>query len=512
VIGVLRFNYFGRVLLIGLSFVLLADCSKNSEEADLMLSDCYIVDGTGSQGYRGDIYILEDRIYRITDPGTGYYTAKETIDASKFIVTPGFIDVHAHGNPEVTPAFDNFLAMGVTTIFLGQDGGSPWVRELKSLIANEDSLRTGVNIAYMAGHGTLRRGSGVDENEANAREIERLSDLVRQSMDAGCFGVSTGLEYLPGSFADKTELEGLAKAVGENNGMIMSHLRSEDDDILNNSLRELVSQGQYSRVHVAHLKSVYGKGQGRAEEILSIFSEAHESGVNLTADMYPYLASYTGISILFPQWAKTREKFEYVRVSRKNELRQYLYDRVMGRNGPGATLFGGPPFIGMTLKEVAENADVSFVDVLMRLGPESISAAYFIMDQELQDRLFLAPYIMVSSDGSPTIHHPRGYGTFAKVLRHYVFENRLLTLREAVYKMTGLPAATVQLRDRGQVVEGYFADLNMIDTTRVRDMATFSEPHVKAQGFITTIVNGKVVRTEEEGVKLLNGRFLNSLD
>ncbi len=501
-----------KFLFVGACFIVLSGCDNGVCEVDLKLSDCYVVDGTGSPGYRADIYIHGDRIFRISDSGKATCTAKETIDASKYIVTPGFIDVHAHGNPEVTPEFENFLAMGVTTIFLGQDGGSPWVRELKLLIANADSLSIGVNIGYMAGHGTLRRGSGVDEAEANAREIERLSDLVRQVMDAGCFGVSTGLEYLPGSFADKSELTGLAKAVGENNGMIMSHLRSEDDDVLDLSIKELVSQGQYARVHVAHLKSVYGKGQGRADAILSLFDDARESGVELTADMYPYLASYTGIAILFPHWAKTKEKFKYVRVSRKKELRQYLYDRVMARNGPEATLFGSPPFTGMTLAEVAEKSESSFVDVLMQLGPESMSAAYFIMDQELQDRLFLAPYIMVSSDGSPTMHHPRGYGTFAKVLRRYVFEHHLLTLPEAVYKMSGLAATTVNLKDRGRIAEGFYADINIIDTTTVRDMATFSEPHLMARGFKYTIVNGEIIRTEKEGLKMLNGSILNALD
>jgi N-acyl-D-amino-acid deacylase len=505
-------KHFSRVFIIALCYIALAGCGSDVCESDLMLSDCYVIDGTGGPGYRADIYIRGDKIYRMTDPGVGDCTARETIDASKYVVTPGFIDVHAHGNPELTPGFENFLAMGVTTIFLGQDGASPWVRELKSYIVNEDSLRTGVNVAYMAGHGTLRRGSGVDDTEANEREIERLSDLVRNVMEAGCFGVSTGLEYLPGSHADKRELTGLAKAVGKNDGMIMSHLRSEDDDVLDASLKELINQGQYTRVHVAHLKSVYGKGSGRAEEILSIFDDAHESDVHLTADMYPYLASYTGISIVFPPWAKTKEKFEYVRVSRENELRHYLYTRVMARNGPGATLFGNPPYTGMTLKQVARESGSSFVDVLMRLGPESISAAYFVMDQELQDRLFLAPYVMVGSDGSSTMHHPRGHGTFAKVLRYYVFETHLLTLPEAIHKMTGLSATTVNLQNRGRIEEGFYADLNIIDTAIVRDMATFSEPHLMARGFKYTIVNGKIARTDQKDGVVLNGRFLSSLD
>jgi N-acyl-D-amino-acid deacylase len=294
--------------------------------------------------------------------------------------------------------------------------------------------------------------------------------------------------------------------------MIMSHLRSEDDDVLDHSLEELIRQGKYTRVHVAHLKSVYGVGAQRAEEILSTFEEAQKNGIEITADMYPYAASYTGISIVFPPWAKTKEQFEYVKVSREAELRQYLYERIMARNGPGATLFGNPPFRGLTLEDVARKSETSFVDVLMQLGPQSISAAYFVMDQELQDRLFLAPYVMVSSDGSPTMHHPRGYGTFAKILRYYVFEKQLLTLPDAIHKMTGLSASTIKLYNRGLIKEGFYADINVIDTSNVRDLATFSEPHVLAQGFKYTIVNGKIARAESESGITLNGRFLSSLD
>ena len=470
-------------------------CSTDPCSSDLVIRNGYVVDGSGSEGYHADVFISDGRIHHIDRDGTHKCNVTDSIDASGRVVTPGFIDVHAHGDPRQTPDFENFLSMGVTTIVLGQDGSSPWVRELKRDII-DDSIRTGVNVAYLAGHGTLRTGSGVETYSATPREIERLTDLVRDVMEAGCFGVSTGLEYLPGSYAESPELEGLAKAVGQHDGIIMSHLRSEDDDVLDQSLHELIEQGAYCRVHAAHLKSVYGKGKDRADEIIGIFESARERGVQLTTDMYPYLASYTGITIVFPEWAKTREDFEYARISREAELRRYLHQRVMDRNGPEATLFGGPPFTGMTLAEVADEANKSFVDILMQLGPQSISAAYFIMDEELQDNLFVAPFVMVGSDGSPTMHHPRGHGTFAKVLRKYVIDQKRLTLEEAVHKMTGLSAHTMKLQARGLVADGYIADINVIDTSRVQDRATFAEPHLLAEGFEWVLVNGKVARSE----------------
>jgi len=468
------------------------------------------LDGTGAPAYQADLYIANGKITAIDKKGNFQCTVADTIDATGLIVTPGFIDVHAHGDPMETPDFENFLAMGVTTIFLGQDGSSPWVAELGKLVM-DDSLRTGVNIGYMAGHATLRRGSGVGHTAANEREIERMNELVDDAFNAGCFGVSTGLEYVPGNFASQQELKGLAQAVGDHGGMIMSHLRSEDDEVLERSLRELIRQGELCRVHSAHLKSVYGRGSERAEEILGILKEARRDGVEITADMYPYLASYTGISIVFPPWAKTTEDFEYARISRKEELERYLYDRVMARNGPEATLFGGPPFIGKTLREVANEARRPFVDILMMLGPESISAAYFIMDEELQERLFLAPFVMVGSDGSPTMHHPRGHGTFARVLKRFVLDRKLLTLEEAVHKMTGLPAATIGLKQRGLIKEGYLADLTVMDTALVEDRATFANPHIMAEGFIYVIVNGKIARSTGLDKVSRHGHILNAL-
>lgn len=487
----------------------LTSCTDQPCTADLAILGGNIVDGTGKAAFRGDIYVRGNVIHQIDRGRTHHCLAGDTIDATGLIVAPGFIDVHAHGDPMQTPEFENFLAMGVTTIFLGQDGSSPWIADLNHWIST-DSLRTGVNIGYLAGHATLRRGSGVGHTAANDREIERMTELVEDAFGVGCFGISTGLEYIPGSFASQQELIGLAQAVAKYDGMIMSHLRSEDDEVLEKSLHELIRQGEYCRVHAAHLKSVYGRGAERAEEILSIIEEARQAGIVITADMYPYLASYTGISIVFPPWAKTTEDFEYAKVSRRAELERYLYDRVMARNGPGATLFGGPPFIGQTLEEVAKESGRPFVDILMSLGPESLSAAYFIMDEDLQERLFLAPYVMVGSDGSPTMHHPRGHGTFARVLRQYVLENQKMSLEEAVHKMTGMPANTTGLDRRGTIAEGKIADLIVFDTSRVRDVATFADPHRFAEGFDHIIVNGSLARSIRFDSIALHGHILNA--
>ena len=237
------------------------------------------------------------------------------------------------------------------------------------------------------------------------------------------FGMSTGLEYNPGLNARRGELEALAKVVGANDRMIMSHMRNEDDDQLDASLAELLDQGRFARVHVSHLKSVFGSGTARAEEILGILSDAREQGVEITAEIYPYTASYTGIGIVFPVWAKTAEQFEVAKRERREELATYLRDRVNRRNGPEATLLGTDPWTGKTLAELSFELEMPFEDVLIDvIGPQGGSGAYFVMNDELQSRLLADPLVGVCSDGSPTGFHPRGHGTFARIIERYVVD------------------------------------------------------------------------------------------
>jgi N-acyl-D-aspartate/D-glutamate deacylase len=231
--------------------------------------------------------------------------------------------------------------------------------------------------------------------------------------------------------------------------------------------------------------------------------------------MYPYTASYTGIGIVFPEWAKPPYDYKEVVNSRRNELAEYLHKRVTLRNGPEATLFGTAPWAGKTLAEVASELHKPFEDVLIdNIGPSGAGAAYFVMDQELQDRLFIDPYIMVCSDGSPTMRHPRGYGSFAKIIRYYVREKKLLSLEEAVHKMTGLPAQTLHLHEqnRGLLKRGFSADILIFDPSEVKDLATFEDPHQLAEGFDWVIVNGILTRangefTDKRGGKMLRSQF-----
>jgi N-acyl-D-aspartate/D-glutamate deacylase len=353
----------------------------------------------------------------------------------------------------------------------------------------------GPNIAMFVGHGTLRDQSGIGMSAPpDDEDMQRMLDMLDEALKY-TFGLSSGLEYNPGLNARTDELRAMAKVVGENDRMIMSHMRNEDDDQLEASIAELLEQGEDARVHVSHLKSVYGKGVNRADQILGILADARASGIEITAEIYPYTASYTGIDIVFPVWAKTVEQFEVAKVERREELAEYLRNRINRRNGPEATLLGTDPWTGKTLAELAHEMELPFEDVLIDvIGSHGASGAYFVMNDELQAHLLQDQFVGVCSDGSPTGFHPRGHGTFARIIETYVMQEKLLTLSDAVRKMTSFAAGILGITDRGSVQADMIADLIIFDPAAVHETATYPDPHQLADGFDVVIVNGKVAR------------------
>ncbi|WP_114748889.1 N-acyl-D-amino-acid deacylase family protein [Pleomorphovibrio marinus] len=484
-----RFSY----LLIFILGYAISCASPSTETYDLWIKNALIIDGTGSDPFWGQVLVNGEEIALVDRDTTKSYTASEVIDAKGRVLTPGFIDAHSHGNPLETPEFTNFLAMGATTIFLGQDGSSPSTTDLGGWMDKVDSLDLGPNIAMFVGHGTLRMLSGIQYDKDPTEEGLLLMDsLLVDAMEAGSFGLSTGLEYNPGYLAGQDELNRLAKITGEHGGMVMSHMRNEDDEYMEESLAELLAQGWYCPVHVSHIKIVYAKGEERAKEILAILDSERNQGKTVTADVYPYEASYTGISLLFPDWAKPPANYDEVVAQRRQELEKYLRNRVNLRNGPQATLMGTGAFKGKTLKEIAEELGKPFEKVLVEDIGLSGSAAYFVMDEEVMKTFLKDPNICVSSDGSPTSNHPRGHGTFAKIIESYVIEEPLLSLSEAIHKMTELTARKTGISDRGLIREGMAADLLVFDPELIKATATYENPYQLAEGFDVVLVNGKI--------------------
>lgn len=467
---------------------------------DILIKNASVIDGTGNAAYAAHIGIKDDTIALIDRDTTATHEATKTIDGQGLTLTPGFIDAHAHGEPMETPAFENFLAMGVTTICLGQDGFSPETEDVRLWMDSVDAAKPGINIATFAGHNTIRMLSGTKyepiPSEENFREMERL---LEDALKAGCYGLTTGLEYNPGYYAQSAELERLAKTVGKNGGLIMSHMRSEHNDEIDEAIDELLAQGKHCPVQVSHIKVVYGKGKKRGEAIVQKLQQARERGIKVTADFYPYTASYTSIEILFPEWAK--KPFDYKEVVEKqgDKLKTFLKNKIEERNGPEATLIGSGPFRGKTLGRIAKELNKPFEEVLMHdIGPYGAFGAYFIMDEDLQATLLSDPFTMLCSDGSPYMNHPRSFGTFARMIETFVRERKLFPLEEGIRKMTGLTAEIIGISDRGLIKEGYKADILLFNPAEVKANATYEDPTQLATGFRYMIINGKLVKEGEK--------------
>lgn len=479
----------------------------------LQIRDVMVIDGTGAPARHADVLVADGRIAQIGRISRRAARGARIVEGGGRVLAPGFIDLHTHGDP-LQRSYQQFLAMGVTTVVLGQDGSSPGAGEdgmgrLPGWMDAVQRARPDINVATCSGHGTLRRQAGIDDGtrEPSQAEIARMVALLEEDLAAGSFGTSTGLEYVPGMYAQPAEIAALGQAVARFGGVAMSHMRSEDDDRVEQSIREHVEASRPARTHVSHLKVVYGEGAGRAERLLQALEEYRRAGIELTADIYPYTASYTGVGILFPEWAMPPTDYAEVLASRRDELRAALEARMVRRGGPGALLFGTGPHVGKSLAQVAEEAGQAFPDVLLGIGPRGGMAAHFVMDEALQARLMLDPHVAIASDGSPGGSHPRGAGTFARWIQDFAVRDGLVPLEEAVRKATGLPASILRLPDRGVLREGAVADAVLFDPSRVRAHADYVDPTAQAEGFDLVLLNGTPAFEDGERVAAA-GRML----
>jgi N-acyl-D-aspartate/D-glutamate deacylase len=390
----------------------------------------------------------------------------------------------------------------VTTCCFGQDGESPEEHDYGAWMDRITARRPGVNIAPFIGHGTARNLAGIGMKvNPTAAELDRMAGVVADAMDDGCFGLTTGLEYDPGRFADEAELIAVARPVAARGGLVMSHMRTEDDPTIAGALAELLAQGVGAgcAVQVSHMKVTFGRDPARVDQLLAQMEAARQKGIRVTADVYPYNASHTTIDIVYPDWARPPHDFEKVVAERREELRDYLRKRIALRNGPEATLFTSAPWTAKSLAQVAAELGKPFEDVLIdEVHPGGASAAYFVINESLMERLLVDPHTMVSSDGSPFMRHPRGHGAFARIVRKYAVEKKLFSLETAIHKMTGFTAAATGLDrvGRGRIAPGFHGDALVFDPASVHDTATYEQPHTLAVGFETIFLNGRPARLE----------------
>ena len=467
-----------------------------------LIRGALLIDGSGEPARRGDVRVAGDRIVAVgqlsPEPG------ERSFDAAGQALAPGFIDTHSHHDRGLDTARDALamVSQGVTTIVVGQDGGGS---DLASLFARLDKQTVAVNVASYVGHGAIRsRVLGKDfARHATAAEVERMKALVEAEMDAGALGLSTGLEYDPGIYSSREEVLALAKVAGDRGGRYISHIRSEDRWFWD-AIDELIAIGRENKmpVQVSHIKLGMHALWGQAEKLIGVLDAARRSGVQLTADIYPYTYWQSNLGVLYPKrnYADEQEtEFVLAHVALVSDI---IINRATSH----------PDYVGKTLAQVAELRGASFAKMLMGLlaepGGESIGIVAKGMADADVERLLQWPFANVCSDGQSFGLHPRGFGSFAKVLGPYVRDRKLFTVEEAVRKMTSLAATNVGLANRGRLAPGYYADLVLFDPASVADRADFGAAQAQAVGVRTVWVNGQVVFDNGKATGTYSGRPL----
>lgn len=514
-------------LPIKLFFVFfLASCTPQ-EATDEIAFDVLIVggivyDGSDSPARKTNIGLLGDRIVSMNasaDAGAGLI-----VDATGLVVLPGFIDPHTHAEDEVFDVPENanvnYLTQGVTTVFIGNDGrGIPGRLENVALMKTQG---VGTNVGFFAGHGTIREEvMGLENRAPTDDELLRMRQMVADEMRAGALGLSTGLFYTPGSFADTAEVIELAKAAAEYGGVYDSHMRDESSYNIGvlGSIKELIEIGEEARipVHAAHLKALGRDVWGQSGDIIALVAAARERGVEVTADQYPWRASGTRFaSALIPGWVRADSAEAMFGRLDNPDLRDRIHEEMAGnlwrRGGEDSLLVTGESqWRGMTLGDIAEQMGAGPIDAaieVVRGGNPSIAS--FNMNPPDIDALAIQPWVMTGSDGSTG--HPRKYASYPKAYRDFVATRALMSMERFVHRSSGLVADSFGLCDRGYLKEGLIADIAIVDLDNFQPLADFNDPVALSTGVVYLLVNGVAAIHDGDLTGNLSGAVIDRQD
>lgn len=523
---------------------------------DILIQNGVVVDGSGAPRYRAEVAIEGDRIVEV-DRLEGA-EAGTVIDASGCVVTPGFVDMHSHTDftLPICPTADSLVHQGITTAVVGQCGASPaplLAETREQVIAMMESgenplpwdewatfgsyldyltrIGISINVVPLVGQSMVRSAvMGFSADPANEAQIARMQAEVIKAMDEGAIGVSTGLIYPPGSYASTEELIAVTRPAGERNGFYFSHIRGEGDTLLE-AVAEAIRIGRETgaAVQISHFKASGRDNWGKSAQALELIDQARAEGLDVTTDMYPYLAGSTSLSAMLPEWAQEGGKEAILKRLADAETRRKMRADMQSTGFFRVTewdkvLISGSPknrdYEGRYVADLAAEAGKSSYDWIFDTLLETeldVSMITFMMSEDNRKAELRHPGMMIGTDGegrategllAKGLPHPRNYGTYPRVLGYYVREQGVISLEEAIWKMSGFPAQKLRWTDRGLVKKGYKADLVILDPDTVADRATYETPHQYPVGIPHVIVNGKLVVCDNSHTQARPGSVL----
>ena len=516
---------------------------------DLLIRGGTVIDGTGAPRRRADVAVRDGRIIALGELGT--WSGATTIDASGRVISPGFIDIHSHSDESVliNSAMESTVHQGVTAVVAGNCGGASApvmglaAEELDREIGRYDLERTwtsfgeyaaaversgtAINFSSLVGHGTLRMCvMGADDRPPTTGELAAMRALLASALGDGAVGLSTGLIYPPSAYGTTDEISALATTVREQDGLYASHIRNEGDDLFA-AIEENLEIGRRSgvRVQLSHHKASQQRNWGKVQESTAMIERAQAAGIDVIADQYPYTASSTGLAVTIPKWAHAGGSLALCERLKDPAVRQriggeYTETERNWRHIVIARALHHPEWSGKSVADLAAGAQRDPLEwtcdaLIAHAG--AIDIIHHSMDEGDVRYVLAKPWICIGSDsranapygplsfGKP---HPRSYGTFPRILGHYARDEGVLTLEDAVRKMTSLTASRLKLRDRGVVRTGAWADLVVFDPETINDAATYDDPHRYPAGIDHVIVNGTAVTHGHETLAARPGRFL----
>jgi N-acyl-D-amino-acid deacylase len=560
---------WSRLVMLGLAFLALAafvlpapPAGPDTEPYDVVILNGRIVDGTGAPWFHGDLGIRGDRIVRITPAGMlRNAVAGERIDARGQVVAPGFIDIQSHSRGAFLGGDGRVISkvtQGITTEIMGEGTTNAIINErtfageaitpaqralidryggprgfdhwLTDMEANGASVNVG---SFLGGNNVRTYAKGASQGPASPAELDSMRTVVRWAMEGGAFGIATALIYPPATFASTTELIEAARAMAPYGGVYITHKRSEADQYLE-ALDEAIRIGAEAGVPVEiyHLKPAGARNWSKAEAGIAMIDSARAAGIDVQANIYPYIAGGTGLSACFPPWA-SEDNLLFTNLADpqvRNRMRAEMerddvdWENLCGLATPegvlilGLNLASNAPFIGKRLSEIAEAQGKDWIETAFDLvlsERQRVGTIYYLMDEENVRLNLRQPWIKFGTDAGGVdpeatagLVHPRSYGTFTRILGRYVRDEGVIPLEDAIRKMTSAVATRLHIQDRGLLREGMFADIVIFDPDTVEDRATFEDPHQLSVGIHHVLVNGQLVLREGVHTGALPGRAL----